>query len=378
MEIKIDEIVKQVLAEIETAAGQETAFTLKEPSYTEQKRGKGAVLTQPETYEIKDFEIPHLNEKDILVRMEGCMISRIDAAEFLKEKRAGASAAIGQEGTGVIVKLGSDSLKDARGNLLRVGDKVIAMKKAGISGSYFGTAKQEPKGNGWFSDYVVLQAGAMVYQVNELDLESRLLAETVAAVNHAVKRTIKLAKLKESSTAVVLGATMAGFAAIVVLRCNGIKNIIVVGEEEQRNLAFAFGAKEFISSHNSKNMNEARALLEKCAGSLADAVFTCTASSIGKSLAQRLVKASGNICELSYAFGNGREASRYYEESLPVSGRFYTPKEYEEVIELLKKAAKEEIPMYRLITHRYKLEEINEAHWNFIREEGLGIAVFNR
>ena len=36
------------------------------------------------------------------------------------------------------------------------------------------------------------------------------------------------------------------------------------------------------------------------------------------------------------------------------------------------------LPLYKLITHRYKLEEINEAMWTVVREEGLGIVVFNR
>ena len=42
------------------------------------------------------------------------------------------------------------------------------------------------------------------------------------------------------------------------------------------------------------------------------------------------------------------------------------------------KAAEMKLPLYKLITHRYKLEEINEAMWTVVREEGLGIAVFNR
>ena len=44
----------------------------------------------------------------------------------------------------------------------------------------------------------------------------------------------------------------------------------------------------------------------------------------------------------------------------------------------MKKAAEKDLPLYRLITHRYRLEEINEAHWSAIRGEGLAIAVFNR
>ena len=47
-------------------------------------------------------------------------------------------------------------------------------------------------------------------------------------------------------------------------------------------------------------------------------------------------------------------------------------------MKFLAKAAELKLPLYKLITHRYKLEEINEAMWTVVREEGLGIAVFNR
>ena len=66
------------------------------------------------------------------------------------------------------------------------------------------------------------------------------------------------------------------------------------------------------------------------------------------------------------------------EESMPVGGRFYSSRDYEECFQFLGKAAENHIPLYRLITHRYLLEQINEAHWASIREEGLVIAVFNR
>lgn len=71
--------------------------------------------------------------KEILVCVEGCMISPSDVTEFLKERRAAGSSAQGQEGTGIIVKVGSENLQDAKGNVLKVGDKVIAAKKAGFA-----------------------------------------------------------------------------------------------------------------------------------------------------------------------------------------------------------------------------------------------------
>ena len=176
MDIKIDEIVKQVLSEIDAPSRPvqpKTTFVLEEtPALTGREVGKTAVLDSQEDYMIKNYVLPEVGPKEILVCVEGCMISPSDVTEFLKERRAAGSSAQGQEGTGIIVKVGSENLQDAKGNVLKVGDKVIAAKKAGFGGvsTYGGRKANTVAPNGWFANYIVLPAGQQVYQVNGLDL----------------------------------------------------------------------------------------------------------------------------------------------------------------------------------------------------------------
>lgn len=383
MDIKIDEIVKQVLSEAGAAGRSRKAFTLeKKFAYTGSEMGKTAVLQSPENYELKEHKLPEIGGKEILVQVEGCCVAPSDTTEFMKEKRVGQAVLTGQQGTGVIVKLGSTSLCDARGNVLKVGDRVVAVKKAGGFASSYGRNRTGSGQaiNGWFSNYVILQAGSQIYQVNDLDLESRLLTETAIAVNSAVQRAGKLSRLDMAGRAVVMGCGLEGLMAVAVLKCMGVYDIVVIdGDEGQLKLAKEFGAREAIDYRDKKGM---AGVLEKLkryfGGHLADVVFQCTASSLGRSTAKRLVKASGHVCELGYVLGKGKAVSKYYEESMPVGGRFYSSRDYEECFEFLGKATENHIPLYRLITHRYLLEQINEAHWASIREEGLVIAVFNR
>lgn len=172
MDIKIDEIVKQVLSEIDAPSRPvqpKTTFVLEEtPALTGREVGKTAVLDSQEDYMIKNYVLPEVGPKEILVCVEGCMISPSDVTEFLKERRAAGSSAQGQEGTGIIVKVGSENLQDAKGNVLKVGDKVIAAKKAGFGGvsTYGGRKANTVAPNGWFANYIVLPAGQQVYQVN--------------------------------------------------------------------------------------------------------------------------------------------------------------------------------------------------------------------
>ena len=120
MDIKIDEIVKQVLSEIDAPSRPvqpKTTFVLEEtPALTGREVGKTAVLDSQEDYMIKNYVLPEVGPKEILVCVEGCMISPSDVTEFLKERRAAGSSAQGQEGTGIIVKVGSENLQDAKGS----------------------------------------------------------------------------------------------------------------------------------------------------------------------------------------------------------------------------------------------------------------------
>lgn len=180
MDIKIDEIVKQVLSEIDAPSRPvqpKTTFVLEEtPALTGREVGKTAVLDSQEDYMIKNYVLPEVGSKEILVCVEGCMISPSDVTEFLKERRAAGSSAQGQEGTGIIVKVGSENLQDAKGNVLKVGDKVIGGKESPDLVVFLHMAGRKANTvapNGWFANYIVLPAGQQVYQVNGLDLESR-------------------------------------------------------------------------------------------------------------------------------------------------------------------------------------------------------------
>ncbi|MFQ6961558.1 MAG: zinc-binding dehydrogenase [Clostridium sp.] len=383
MDLKIDDIVKQVLSEVGTHKENRTAFTLERmPVFTGNETGKSAVLVSPESYELKEYKLPEIGAKEILVEVEGCCVSPSDTIEFMKEKRVGQASLLGQQGTGRIVKLGSPSLQDAAGVPLKIGDRVTSVKRAGGAASAYGGNRSNTGAGptGWFSNYVVLRADNQIYQVNDLDLESRLLTETVIAVNSAVQRTAKLGHLDSSKRVIVLGCGLEGLTAIAILNCMGIYNIIAIdGEEGSLKQAREFGARETIDYRDKKGIQAVMEKIKKYfGGSLADAVFQCTASPLGRSTAKRFAKNSGSICELEYVLGKPKTAVRHYEDSMPSGGRYYTSRDYQECFELLKKAAQKEIPLYRLITHRYRLEEINEAHWSAIRGEGLAIAVFNR
>ena len=56
----------------------------------------------------------------------------------------------------------------------------------------------------------------------------------------------------------------------------------------------------------------------------------------------------------------------------------YTLRDYATTFEFLKSAKKIGIPMEKLITHTFPLEQINEAHQTNLAMSGLKIAIINK
>ena len=64
-------------------------------------------------------------------------------------------------------------------------------------------------------------------------------------------------------------------------------------------------------------------------------------------------------------------------EITTVGSWVYTLRDYATTFDFLKSAKQIGLPLNKLITHRYKLEDINEAHKTNLAMAGLKIAIIN-
>lgn len=396
---RIEEIVKQVIANMNTSSAGKT----------EQKRGMGAIpktahvamLTKLENFEIKEFPIPELGDGDILVKVEGCGVCGTDAHEFKRDPFGLIPVALGHEGTGEIVKMGKDVKTDSAGKPLAVGDKVVTCMifKDNPDITMFDLNKQNVGGadvygllpdddihlNGWFSDYIVVRKGSSIFNVSDLDLDSRILIEPCAVLIHAVERAKTTGILRFNSRVVVQGCGPIGLICIAVLRTMGIENIVAVDGNEKR-LAFAkeMGAERSV---NFKNTNGIEALTEAVkdafGGYLADFAFQCTGSPAAHSNIYKFIRNGGGLCELGF-FINGGDATinPHFDicskEITTVGSWVYTLRDYATTFDFLKRAKAIGLPMEKLITHKFELNDINEALRTNLRMDGLKIAIVNK
>ena len=358
------------------------------------KTAKVAMLTSPKHIEVKEFPIPEtLEDDDILVRVEGCGVCGTDVHEWKGDPFGLIPVVLGHEGTGEIVKIGKNVKKDSAGKPLGVGDKVVTCMifKDNPDITMFDLNKQNVGGadvygllpdddihlNGWFSDYILVRGGSTVFNVSDLDLDSRILIEPCAVLIHAVERAKTTGILKFNSRVVVQGCGPIGLMQIAVLKAAGVVNIIAVDGDEKR-LAMA---KKLGAAYTVNFMKEdAIAKVMEISGTGAEMAFQCTGSPKAASTIWKYVRRGGSMCELGFFVDNGDTTYNPHQDicnkEIRVIGSWtYQAKDWLQACDVLKEAQKDGLPVEELLTHKYALADINEAMEMNISMQGLKIVV---
>ena len=393
----VEAIVKQVL---ESMMDTKAAPAKQTTGGAIPKTSRVAMLTALEHYDIKEYPIPEIGDDDMLVKVEGCGVCGTDAHEFKRDPFGLIPVVLGHEGTGEIVKMGKNVKVDSAGKPLHIGDKVVTcmifkdnpditmydLNKQNVGGAdvYGLLPDDDIHLNGWFADYIVIRGGSSVFNVSDLDLDSRILIEPCAVLIHAVERAKTTGILRFNSRVVVQGCGPIGLICIAILRTMGIENIVAVdGEQKRLDFAKEMGATKSVNFKDYKGIEAlAGGVKDAFGGYLADFAFQCTGSPIAHANIYKFIRNGGGLCELGF-FINGGDATinPHFDicskEITTVGSWVYTLRDYATTFDFLKRAKGIGLPMSKLITHRFPLSQINEAHVTNLKMEGLKIAVIN-
>ena len=397
--VNIELIIQQVLANLKATANV-TADAPASSGTSIPKTAKVAMLTGLEKIEIKEYPMPEVGDDDVLVKVEGCGVCGTDAHEYKRDPFGLIPVALGHEGTGEIVKMGKNVKKDSAGKPLAVGDKVVTcmifkdnpditmydLNKQNVGGAdvYGLLPDDDVHLNGWFADYILVRGGSTIFNVSDLDLDSRILIEPCAVLIHAVERAKTTGILRFNSRVVVQGCGPIGLICIAVLRTMGIENIVAVDGEEKR-LAFAkeMGATQSVNFKDHKGIEAlSEAVKDAFGGYYADFAFQCTGSPVAHANIYKFIRNGGGLCELGF-FINGGDATinPHFDicskEITTVGSWVYTLRDYATTFDFLKRAKGIGLPIEKLITHKYPLEAINDAFVTNLKMEGLKIAIVN-
>ena len=385
------EIVKQVLAGMQENASVATSG----PSIP--KTSRVALLTEKEHFEIKEYPIPEIGDDDVLVKMEGCGVCGTDAHEFKRDPFGLIPVVLGHEGTGEIVKIGKNVTKDSAGKPLGLGDKVVTCMifKDNPDITMFDLNKQNVGGadvygllpdddvhlNGWYADYIVVRKGSTIFNVSNLDLDSRILIEPAAVLIHAVERAKTTNILRFNSRVVVQGCGPIGLLCIAVLRTMGIENITAVDGNEQRlDFAKQMGATATVNFTQHKGIEALAGAVEASFGGyLADFAFQCTGAPVAAADIYAYIRRGGGMCEMGFFVNNGEYSVNPHfamcNKEIDIVGSWdYSAEDYPKTVAFLKQCQEMNIPIEELITHTYPLDQMNEAMETNVAQKGIKIA----
>lgn len=366
-------------------------------NYEIPKTARVAVLTAPKKIEIKALPVPEIGDDEVLVKVEQTGICGTDVHEYKADPFGYIPIELGHEGTGTVVKLGKNVTKDYYGKPLKVGDKIVTgLKPCGKcdtckydpehihlceGGEIFGLIPGEEaykNFNGWFGEYIKVNAGGVIFNVSDMDMDLRTLIEPAAVVVHAVEKAKEIFNFKHGSYVLVQGCGPIGLLLLTLVRTMGVRNIIAVdGDEKRLAMAKKLGAAYTVNFLTEDAIVKVK---ELTGGKGAEMAFQCTGSPKAAGTIWKYVRRGGCMCELGFFVNNGDAIYNPHfdicNKEIKVTGSWtYQAKDWMQACEFLKEAQKDGLPVTELLTHKYALADINDAMEMDISMQGLKIVV---
>lgn len=391
----IEEIVKQVMASLQNNEVQVAS------SVVHGKSGRVAYLVEKQKIEVKTYDIPEITDDEVLVKIEGCGVCGTDVHEYKNDPFGLIPVVLGHEGTGEIIKIGKNVTKDMVGKPLRVGDKVVTSvtlagsdefttlkpERANLSSKaevYGLLPDDEYRFNGWFGDYIILRKNSSIFNVSDMGLDERILIEPAAVAVHAVERAKTTQLLRFDSKVLIQGCGPIGLLVLTVLRAMGIQNIIAIDGDDQR-LGYAkdLGADYTFNFKNYKDFETMCDAVHEVTDGGVDFAFQCTGVPSAAGNIYKFIRRGGGLCEVGFFVDNGNATINphwdFCQKEITVVGSWtYTFKDYVTTLDFLRRAKGIGLPVEKLITHKFSLDELNEAMEVNMKLQGIKVAYVNR
>lgn len=349
--------------------------------------------------EFREHDIPTPGLGEILVKVEGCGICGTDVHEYRYDPFGMAPVVLGHEGTGEVVAIGEGVTIDTKGDPIKVGDKVVTSvllcgdcdycrrypelpnlcENLGVYGLI---PEDDVHLNGWMAEYILVRKNSSIFVVNDKSLDERMLIEPACVCVHSWNRAKTTNIIDFSSTVLVQGCGPIGLMQIAVLKAAGVVNIIAVdGVETRLNLAKEMGATHIINFRELTTIEErVKKVKELTGGFGADFVFQCTGVPQAAADAYKYVRRGGGYCEMGFFVNAGDCIMNPHfdlcnKEITLVGSWVYGANEYIHTLGFLTKAKEMGIPVEKLVTHHYSLEQYVEAMEKNISLTGVKIAI---
>lgn len=345
--------------------------------------GKAAVYTGPgKPMEIQEFPLPEVEPGAILVRITLGNICGSDLHAWRGMHRPSTEPRIlGHEMTGRVAELGKGVSTDSEGKPLAVGDRIVyayflpcgrcphclkGLRAVCLDKlpSWHNSAKEPPYFNGAYAEYYYLRPGLAVFKVPD-DLTDDMVAPINCALSE-VMYGLHLTGITVGDTVVIQGAGGLGIYAAAVARDMGAGKIIVIDQHDARlTLAKEFGADEVVDMKEFKTPRDrVRRVRELVGGRGGEVVVEVVGSPQAVPEGINMTDAGGTYLWIgNIVRGQTVEVdpSLIIGASRKIIGvATYDPWILPRALDFMSRN-KQRFPFHKLLSHKFKLEEINEA-----------------
>jgi len=293
-----------------------------------------AVLVEKRKIKLIEEEVPRLNEEDVLIRVRACGICTGDLYGFLGYPVwFTLPSLLGHEPSGEVVETGSNVKKVSKG------DHVTALGGPG------------------FSDFVVVNERYVEKTPNNIPFEYTI-GEPLACVVNAVR----ILSPRIGDDVAVVGTGFMGLLLVQALSRLSLSNLLGIDVNDERlKLAKYYGANAVLNPKEDDIVKEVLSMTENIG---CDIVVEATGNPEGVSTATKLVKQKGKLGIFSYHPNPVLVSLREWDaKGLEVI--MTNPSRAEDMAKNLKIAtqmlSKGVFSLEKLVTHKWKLDEIQEA-----------------
>ena len=366
------------------------------------EKAKVAMLVAPGKFELREYPIPEISDDEMLIKVEGCGVCGTDGHEYKRDPFGLCPVVLGHEGSGEIIRMGKNIKTDSTGKAVKLGDKIVTCiipcgecsackntpartnlcERCGVYGLF---PDDDVHLNGYFSTHLVIRKGSTFYKVTGMTLDQRMLIEPAAVAVHAVERAKTTGLLRFDTKVLVQGCGPIGLMVMAVVRTLGIENIIAVdGNDNRLEIAKTMGASHTFNFMKYKSTEEMIEAIKKVSDGLgAEFVFQCTGVPVAHANAWKMIRRGGGLCEVGFFLDGGTCAiNPHYDlcnkEVTAVGSWVYTPQDYPTTFDFLRRAAAIGLPVEKLVTHHFPLEQIHEALETNVQMKGIKVAVVNQ
>ena len=335
---------------------------------------KGVVFVGNGELEVREFEVPEPGQGEVLIEMKASGLCGSDLTWLRKTREELAALPymnpMGHEPCGVIKVLGSDVKR------VKVGQRVIVYHYRGcgrcrycrigyeqycVQGhKYYGQSTAKGLGGG-HQDFMVAAERVCLSLPDELSYEA---GAAIGCGTGTAYSAVRLLQISGLDTIAVFGQGPVGLSATMIGAGVGARVIAIDIIPYRLALAKKLGATEIV---NATDIDPVEALKELTRGEGVDAAIECSGKPPVRVQALNSAKLFGKVCFVGGGGGLSIDAMnlQVIRKQLRIFGSQTFPTWM--LAELADWVVKRKLPIDDLITHRFPIDQAQEAYTVFIK-----------